>query len=1059
MLHLFQSNYLETLAERLGRVLAVPCSDPLVSEIVVVQNVGMGRWLSRHIARHAGIVANIHFPLPARFAWQVLAGQLEQEGGQANYDRGVLRWRVLMALAGLVEDPAFIRIRTYLQGDVDGRKTFHLAGVIADLFDKYLVYRPDMLLGWESGKDEGWQAILWRQLAEAGGQHRAGQLRIFLDRFKNGNLDVTGLPERVCLFGIGSLAPVYLEVIHAVSMSVDVYLFHLSPCRQYWGDLVSDGEMAKKRRNWRRRDLEDVSRYFETGNPLLASFGQVGREFMQQLAELDAREHDCYREPAGATLLAQLQRDLLDLRNPSDPSVDLIPVSADDRSVQFHSCYSRMREVQVLHDHLLALFEKAPDLAPGAVLVMAPDIEAYAPAVRAVFNGGDGGATIPWSMADLAARTELPMVDAFLQILALAESRCSAPEVLALLETDPVRRCFAITDEEVEVIRGWVRDSGIRWGLDPAHRHSFAPAMEEAHSWQFGMDRLFLGYFGGPAASMFEGVAPCGAMNSERAGLLGRLARFLDLLQKHCAALRREQAPEHWGDLLLRIMDDFFGGDGGEEDLEASRLLRETIYTLVDDCGAAGYDRPLSLTVVRSWFDQAFAEPGGGRVFPGGRVTVCNMVPMRSVPFDVICLLGMNDTDFPRQRKPVSFDLMATEPRPGDRNRRNDDRYLFLEAMISARKTLYISWVGQSLQDNSVRPPSVVVAELLDYLERGYRLEDGRSLVTLHPAQPFSPRCFDPDSGPVSYAAQWFPGAGEPVEAEPFAEAPLPETETGPPEVDLEQLKRFWSHPVRFFLHERLGVNLRAEDTLLPENEPFDLDHLEHYALISRLVREPAENRDSANWLARLRAEGVLPHGGFGDTVLREARQVADALEERFAGLLAGPRDRIEFELPVGQDILRGLLDSLYAGGCVRFRPARLKGRDMIRLWIDHLVLNCLAPAGVEPVSHHVARDKTLCLGPVGSPAEKLEFLLHHYRRGLRQPLHFFPETSRAWAEAKEDRREARAYASWNGGYKRRGEAEDSAYAVGLRGRDPLDDSFRKLAAGVFGPLLSCRES
>jgi len=557
MLHLIQSNFLEILADRLGQVLAQPAGDPFAPETVVVQNVGMGRWLSQYLARRTGIAANIHYPLPARFVWQVFAGQIGQPDDLKEYDRGVLPWRILAALADLLDDPAFARLKRYLADDRDGRKGFQLAGVIGDLFDQYLVYRPEMLLSWEAGRDENWQAILWRRLAQDGIPHRARLLQAFREKVQAGGLDPARLPARVFLFGISSLAPAYLEIMHSISTVVEVYLFHVNPCRQYWADLASDGEMARKRRHWRRRDQEDVSRYFVAGNPLLASFGQVGREFTALLAELDVQEQTCYHEPEGDMLLARLQRDLLDLRDPSDPAAEPIPVAPDDRSVQFHSCYSRMREVQVLHDHLLELFEADAALKPGDILVMAPDIEAYAPAVPAVFNSDDQNRAVPWSMADLAVRTEQAMVDAFLQILALAESRCTAPEILSLLETEPVRQSFGFGDDELNTIRNWIRDSGIRWGFDADHRHRFSSAVDGTHSWRFGMDRLFFSYFAGPTGSLFNGIASCAVLNSEDADILGRLAGFLALLQGHCTVLRQEHPPGEWGELLLRILDDF----------------------------------------------------------------------------------------------------------------------------------------------------------------------------------------------------------------------------------------------------------------------------------------------------------------------------------------------------------------------------------------------------------------------------------------------------------------------------------------------------------------------
>lgn len=1061
MLHLVQSNHLEILADRLIEVLAVPGPDPFVPETVVVQNTGMARWLSQQIAERTGIAANIDFPLPARFIWEIFAGQIDGTERQEGFNRRVLYWKVLDLLKSHTEEKAFGQIREYLRDDRDGLKTFYLAGKITDLFDQYLVFRPGMLLEWEEGRDRAWQAILWRKLTENNSEHRARLLFRLAEILRIDGLRQDTLPPRICLFGISSLAPAYLEVIHGVSSAVPIYLFHLNPCRQFWADLASSSEMAQRRRSWRRKNLSDVSSYFDEGNPLLASLGHVGREFAHQLAQYDLQENTCYGEPEGETLLAGIQSDILDLRNRTDPSESKPMVRAEDRSLQFHSCYSRLREVQVLHDRLLELFEQDSELIPGDILVMAPDIETYASAIRAVFSSGARENLIPWSIADRSPRSEQPLVEAFLHLFSLAAGRAAAPEVQAILETEAVRRKFQIDSEGLRTLRRWIAESGIRWGFDREHRERHNLDMTDLHSWSFGLNRLFLGYFTGSGAPLFKGIAPCGPMTSEESLLLGRLADFLDRLQRCCQVLQRPKSAEKWGMFLLQVLDDFFEPAAVEEDDAALGNLRDAVCRFMDESSAAGYGAEISYRVVQAYFNQALSVPAGGhQAFLAGRVTFCNMVPMRSIPFAVICLLGMNDTDYPRTQKAVSFDLMAAKPLPGDRNRRHDDRYLFLEALFSARKVFYISWVGHDQQDNSVRAPSVVVSELIDYVERGYRSQSDRDSVPAvieHPFQPFSRRCFAAGSVSWSYAGAWFPGA-EPMEVKPFIRDPLPEADTLWRTVDLEVLKRFWAHPVKFFLRERLGMQLGEEDDTLPETEPFAPDSLAAYHLLNRLMAEELAGKTEEDTFARLRAEGVLPHGGFGENVYEDLETRADELVSRLAGFSLEQSEPIEIDLEIGDFRLTGWLESPVVQGCLHFRPARLKGVDLVKLWLDHLVLGCLQGPEEEATSWHVASDATVRLGRVADPLSELHHLLALYWQGLREPLHFFPETAMAWQEAAEGRRTEKAEAAWNGGYKKRGEREDPVYQVIFKDRMPLDERFASLAAAVFDPLFRHRE-
>ncbi len=480
-MYIYQSNRLETLCDGLYQVLATPLTDPLKPEIIVVQNPGMARWLSQHIAEQTGIAAHLHFPLPATFIWDIFSSTLGKLPDLSLFSRDVLLWRILSALDQLLSEPSMAEIAAYLHDDPDASKRFQLAGKITDLFDQYLVYRPDMLLKWEQGTDTHWQAVLWRRLTDTDSMHRAALLEQFITAGKKEQLQTKNLPERVCLFGINSLAPSALAVIAAISKFTQVHIFHLSPCRQAWDDILPERLLAMKRQSWRNQGLDDISEYFSSGNPLLASMGAMGQEFFSLLMELNPVEVDLYTQPKTDSLLNVIQGDILDLH---DRSKDvLLPFNADDPSIRFHNCHSPMREVQVLHDRLLDLFTADPDLKPKDILVMAPDINAYAPLVSGVFGSARDHLRIPWSIADRSAHTEQPVIDAFLGLLELMAGRFTAPEVVALLENRALLQKFDLLEDDIPALRTAVQQAGIRWGLNQQQRKAWTTPITTPGPW------------------------------------------------------------------------------------------------------------------------------------------------------------------------------------------------------------------------------------------------------------------------------------------------------------------------------------------------------------------------------------------------------------------------------------------------------------------------------------------------------------------------------------------------------------------------------------------------
>ncbi len=1054
-MHLYQSNRLEHLFSGLCAILTAPPADPLAPETIVVQNPGMARWLSQRIARETGIAANFVFPLPASFIWDIFGHTLGQVPDLPGYDRKVLLWRVLAELDQVEDDPAWNEIRTYLLDDTDGSRRFQLARKISDTLDQYLVYRPEMLLAWERGRDDHWQARLWRRLTAEFPLHRAGLLRDFQAADQAGQLRTDTLPERVFLFGINSLAPAYLDVLARTGRYIDIHVFQLSPCSQAWDDIIARRLLAIKRQSWRRRGEEDISEYFTTGNPLLASMGMAGREFFSQLMDHDPQAVELYEEPEDNTLLGAIQGDILNLADRADNPVVLDP---DDTSIRFHCCHSPLREIQILHDRLLDAFATDPELKPADILVMAPNINDYAPAIGGVFGSARGNKYIPWSIADQSRREEQPVLDGFLGLLNLLFSRFTAPEVTALLENPALQRGLDLDTNKLEMLRLGVAQAGIRWGLDQKQRQDAGLDNSPLHTWEFGLERMLLGLATGSLEEPVAGVLPSGDLPGDYTPWLGSLAEFIRSLQEIRRRFRSPCEAQQWKERLLEAMEMFFAHSGPDQ--EGLLLLRGVITDFADNCTTAGFTGPLDFAVVRRHLEEELAEPAGGQAFLAGKVTFCNMVPMRSVPFPLIWLLGMNDSAYPRTGRPPAFDLIAHNPRLGDRSRRDDDRYLFLEALLSARAALSISWVGRDLQENSELPPSVVVAELRDYIDRGWICPDAdapcsRMLTVEYPLQPFSRRCFDTTPQLASYAEAWLPKTtGD--EQRFFIQDPLPEQDIT--EIDLDQLIRFWNNPVRFFLEQRLGLRLNMSEDQLEESEPFALDHLQQYLLTEEVIARVQAGETTERIMARKLAAAELPRGEIGPILFHGIRQKAVELLRQLQPLTTEPRPSADIDLEVAGLRIFGRLDRLHSTGRVVFRPATLKSRDLLKLWLNHLLLCLVRPDGVALESFHAAKNTTVRLGEAPDPGGLLEPFLQYYRIGLTRPLHFYPETGLAWASAKEDSaRMSAARRAWESGNWSRGEEDDPGLVLALAGREPLDDEFTRLAT-LFLPLLELKE-
>ncbi|MEO8998349.1 MAG: exodeoxyribonuclease V subunit gamma [Rhodanobacter sp.] len=1078
-LMVLHGNRLEDLRDLLTAWLARTPLQPLENELMLVQSNGIAQWLKLALARSPdsgglGISAAIEVQLPGRFLWTAYRAVLGREAVPATspFDKSRLAWRLLRLIPQHLHEDDFTPLRDFLGDDPDWQKRYQLAMRVADLFDQYQVYRADWLDDWEHGHDDlhdalrgrrtplaanqHWQPQLWRLLLGDVGSaqrhnHRAAVHQAFIERAQSLNTRPPTLPRRIVVFGMSSLPQQTLEALTALARFSQVLLVVANPCRHYWADIIEERELLKASQH-RQNDkpgLPAQPRYEDLhlhAHPLLAAWGKQGRDYIrlldacdqpdryrQQFTAID-RSIDLFQDVDGNGLLQQVQQAILDLEPLPADLAQRKPWHTGDASLRFHVAHNPQREVEILHDQLLAMFERAArdgaPLAPRDVIVMVPDIQTYAPHVQAVFGRLPPGDPrhLPYSVADQSARGSVPLIVALEHLLALPESRFTVSEVLDLLDVPALRVRFGFDESGLPTLRRWIEQAGIRWGLDGEQKRSLQlPALEQ-NSWRFGLRRMLLGYAVGDGESL-DGIAPYAEIGGLDAALLGPLSLLLDRLEHYWQLFGTSTTPAEWCERLRALLKDFF--DSGDDQ---DALLLNRLDDALDDwqlaCIEAGFAETIPLNIVREHWLQAIDESRLSQRFMGGAVSFGTLMPMRAIPFRVVCLLGMNDGAYPRQQTPVDFDLMAQSGhnRPGDRSRREDDRYLFLEALLSARDALHVSWVGRSARDNSVLPPSVLVGQLRDYLAAGWHRDDdtdddGRTgarlltaLTTEYPLQPFSRRYFGASDDPhvFTYAREWQQAhRTAPSLAVTSTLAPWqPDAALG-----IGQLQRFLSKPVAYFFNQRLKVYFSATSDDAIDDEPFALDGLQRYSATQSVLHaaiDPAAtdlDHTIIHAAQRLHDEGLLPPGGFGAIWQTGIAEQVHALATRWRDACQHwPLTGDKHELRHASDdlLIEDWLTDLrrddaghhcrleLLNGALLTRDGALRHEKLIPAWIIHLLANAnglvmqtrVISSDAQPSLRALSREEAI---------RQLDPLLAALRVGMQSPLPIARKSAYAW--------------------------------------------------------------
>ena len=1065
MLKVVQSNRVENLAaELLGTQAKAPLADPLAEEVVVVQSPGMALWLRTEQARAFGIAAGVAYPLPSLFAWRLIR-TLVPAPVDDPYAKRSLRWTLFGLLAALPQNaPEFAPLRHYLEGGEQALKRFQLAERIADLFDQYLVYRPSWLAAWGRGQrlglpgpHEAWQSALWAQAVAALGAvpDRAALLTAALERLAQsppGSLDDLLLPvaPRVALFGLSALPPGQLALFTALARHRPVTLYFLNPSADYWAEVLRPAVVARRQAEALKGGGAEALEAYEAAalaylpaHPLLAQNGALGRQFLNQLLALDgaAEVLDHFGEREEETALAQLQQAVL----VGDDAP--LRLTLEDPSLRFLPCPSPLREIEALYDALVEAFEADATLRPQDVVVMIPDIDHYAPLIEAVFGRPEVPLALPYSIADRQGQEEAPLLAWLSRLLALPAGRFERSTVMALLALPQCQRAFGLAAEDLSLFERWLEGAEVRWGWDGS---DWAPTgLSEAdvlHSWRRGLDRLLLGAMTGDAEGVFSGLAPVALAEGEGARL-SALHAAVETLARFRARLAGPCLPAEWAAVLGDALQSCLAL--APEDELVLAPLREALselLTLPEPVASSPLPRLALLEALRG----ALEGPGTAHRFFAGGVTFCTLMPMRVLPFRIVGLVGMNEDAYPRLEQPLPFDLMAQAPRPGDRLRRSEDRYLFLEALLSARDRVILSWTAR---DRNYRPlpPSLLVTELQAALSgevESKAIEAALDPITVAPPlQPFSSRYGE--AGLETYQSLWRPRAAASLEG---AGAGLPPRDLRAP-VAPALLLAFYRDPLGTYFREGLGAALRRLPERVEDDEPFTLDPLGRYRLLEDSFALAGND-------GVLRARGSLPLGAAGDGALAEARATTQALRralpEAFWAATAAETP-LDLVLPSGR-LLGPCLH--WSDGLVRVqRFGALRAQDRLGLWLQVLMY---AVAGWGRHGVLLGPEKAAVVTAPEAPEAALETLLALLQGGLSEPLPLFPEASCAWAEAVRegkagDEKFASLVAKWRPERARGPIPEGLTLAARQafpQGLAPVRDRFCALAEQVLMPLL-----
>ena len=1111
MFNIFKSNKMENLMDALVSVLGDVPDNPMMPEWIGIQSRGMKKWISMHMAQNLGVCANMHFLFPRQMIDQILTSFKPLEDQQDQHEslnEDFLFWTVMKLIHENRSQKELSSVENYIKEDETGKKLYQLSMKIAKVFDDYQVYRSHMLIDWQNRQSHEifkdpvaqWQAGLWSQIvSESSQNHLAFKAHLFLEKFSSENINMDNISSQISLFGISAIPELFLQVFEKMSEIMDINIFLLAPSNQFFFDIRSArqiGRMAVKE----EAGIDPELLYYEMTNPLLSSLGASGKEFHSCLEAFNYHEpfDDLFQDPINGsgesnTMLMHLQSDILNLvwrkqRHEDAP----VTIAASDTSVCIHACHSPMREAQVLKDLLLNEFEKDPELSPHDIIVMMPDIEAYAPFIESVFTLET---PLSFSISDRRKRSESEPLDAFLKILALRDARLEQKQVLDLLLSESIAKKFNISFDEIYYIEKMAEDAKILWARDADHRENLGlPAFEE-NTWQFGLQRLFMGMaMPENHEALVQDILPCQSFEGLDLEVLGKFAAFCHTLFSCLENLAGQKTIEKWCEALKKVFVSLM--DRNFKNGEDLTFLTQTIDQLKENAQKAGFSDAVSFEVINSHIEHKLDQNISQGNFLAGNITFCNIMPMRSIPFKIVVLMGMDEKSFPRQAFSPGFNLIKKYPKPGDKIERDEDRYLFLETLLSARSKLICTYTGMSIQDNSKIPCAGVVSELMDTMDQSFVFQKGYEYHFPHPLHPFNEKYFNQNNEFFSFSKDNcnIAKALSPIRSEKDRSETLMfvqdlagrESKEPQSSITLDEMIRFFRNPVQGYMKEGLNIKLPDMEAQTHDREVFSISGLDQYTLGSFLVEKKSDSLEEKDFYPIIKAMGSLPFGEKGRFEYEKMANTAGPVINA-ARTIAAKKQLPSFtrEINIGGLVVSANFSDIREDGAYFVSFGKLNGARLLSGWIRHLFLNICAPSEYPRQTILIGRDPKgkkpvlTCSFP-GLKSGALKYfkeLIQFYEKGTEHPFYFFSETSWQFVQAllkenfepdlSEPDRDLvfkamnKSRASWYGGDYQTGEKENRYVSICVENNDPfksvdtlLSTGFVQNAIIVYQPLL-----
>ncbi|WAI18829.1 MAG: exodeoxyribonuclease V subunit gamma [Buchnera aphidicola (Brevicoryne brassicae)] len=953
MFIIYKSNKLDVLLSKACQIIQKkPLSNIFEKEIFIHDSKILFQYLNVFFANKIGISTNLKLYHPKNFIWKIFEKILYKKKIKNRFTKSSITWDIM----NILNNKNFFK---YIRKKDNISKKFKFSYLMANIFEKYLIYRPNWINEWEKNekrlfidKNERWQIKLWQEIKNHRKKnhqsiyHFSNLFNKFQSLENEKKIQKKDFPNRFFIISSFALNPSYIKIFKIISQYTNIYFLYLTPFKKniFHFDLIQNSNILSKEKTRKENILNHT---------ILSLWGKYEEYYILKIIySKKTKKINYFQKTENTNLLNNIKNNFLEFNSLKNNKTKRKMLSLTDDSISINICYNIHNEIEILYEKLLIFFNKNKNLKPNDIVVTCYSITKYVSSINSIFKSKNIKENIPFFISTkFSKKTEIILLF-FNKILDLPNSRFENEEILEFFDIPEVANNFNISEEDINILYYWIEEANIRWGIDCKHKKKLFFPENKENTWSWGIEKLLLSYATNHTKGIWNDVLSCSIINGSRAELIGKLIIFINTLKKWQKKTSKLKYPSSWRSLFKDLIKDFF--EKKNRITEDIQILYKNWIEMIDDISSCNYNNKISIKILKKNFTRKINYKN--QKFLPGVINFCHPYDVCYIPFKIICIIGADSQNIPKKNNVDSFiNLLHKYPCMGDTDVYEKYCYLFLQSISCTQRYFYVSYVGYSIKDESKIHPSILIDQLLNYITLNFfifnshrlNIEDNKKKITNHLCKTYKKQYFYRKKK-IKNTQDVFKNIIIKKNKNEICNKKLSKNNFFNP-ITLKDLIYFWKNPIRYFFNNYLKINFISKKEKINNTEPFSVKKLDSFRIKKILLNKIIKKQDIKEFLQYYTLSGKLPYGFFGQCFLNKIKTEMESIAKLVIKYKSLTKEK-KIDLTLKKFRINGVLDEIQSNGLLRWKPNAINYSDRIGLWIEHLVYSLIEGFGESKI-------------------------------------------------------------------------------------------------------------